>query len=194
MRTGEISAHITVCLSDNSAASHELKNLLGVLRLAVSYDQIDCSNLASIEQVVRRIIEIQTAVRRNPKHPTFDSFDYNTRGSVDEVGGDRAPGYGEWMAEQQRIEAKSLKSTREWREEQASEGRRTAKGATGKDDRDDEEDESKRKKNKKKKKKKDGGTGGGAAASTWVVLSAALDPTINGQQKSGTLLLRRITT
>ena len=152
-------------LSDNSAAAHELKNLLGVLRLAVSYDQIDCSNLASIEQVVRRIIEIQTAVRRNPKHPTFDSFDYNTRGTVDEVGGARAPGYGEWMAEQQRIEAKALKSTREWREEQATERRRTAKGATGKDDSDDDDDEAKRKKNKKKKKK-DGGAAGGAAAST----------------------------
>lgn len=120
--------------------------------------------MALIEQVVRRIIEIQTAVRRNPKHPTFDSFDYNTRGTVDEVGGARAPGYGEWMAEQQRIEAKALKSTGEWREERATERRRTAKGATGKDDSDDDDDEAKRKKNKEKKK--DGGAAGGAAAST----------------------------
>eukprot|EP00435_Cladocopium_sp_Y103_P018992 s1272_g4.t1 len=114
-------------LSENSAASHEYKNLLGILKLAVSYDQVDCSNLASIEQVVRRILEIQVAVRRNPKHPTFDSFDYNTRGVVDEVGGARAAGYAEWMAEQQKAEAKALKSTREWRQEQATERKKSHK-------------------------------------------------------------------
>ena len=46
--------------------------------------------MAAIEQAVRRILEIQTAVRINPKHPTFDSFDYNTRGTVDPVGGVRS--------------------------------------------------------------------------------------------------------
>ena len=46
-------------LSENSPAAHEYKNLLGILKLAISYDQVDCSNLASIEQVVRRILEIQ---------------------------------------------------------------------------------------------------------------------------------------
>lgn len=151
-------------LSDNSAAAHEYKNLLGILKLAVSYDQLDCSNLASIEQVVRRVIEIQTAVRRNPKHPTFDAFDYNTRGSVDEMGGARAPGYAEWMAEQQRAEAKSLKSTREWREEQAQERRRTGKGTGGRDGSDDDEGGGDGGKRKKKTKKKSGGAGSGAAA------------------------------
>eukprot|EP00435_Cladocopium_sp_Y103_P074179 s45_g47.t1 len=135
-------------LSDNSAAAHEYKNLLSIVRLAISYDQLDCSNLASIEQAVRRILEIQTAVRRNPKHPTFDAFDYNVRGTVDEMGGARAPGYAEWMAEQQRAEAKSLKSTREWRVEQASERRRAQKN--DKDSGDDAGPKGKKKKNKSK--------------------------------------------
>ena len=151
-------------LSDNSAAAHEYKNLLAILKLAVSYDQLDCSNLASIEQVVRRVLEIQTAVRRNPKHPTFDAFDYNTRGSVDEMGGARAPGYAEWMAEQQRAEAKSLKSTREWREEQASERRRAAKSSGDRHDSDDDEIDATGKK-KKKTKKKSGGAPSGATTS-----------------------------
>lgn len=148
-------------LSDNSAAAHEYKNLLSVLKFAISYDQIDCSNLASIEQVIRRILEIQVAVRRNPRHPTFDAFDYNTRGSVDEVGGARAPGYAEWMAEQQKQEAKTLKSTREWREEQATERRRAAKNQT---DKAESDDEAGAEKTKKKKKKKPSGAAGGAAA------------------------------
>ena len=41
---------------------------------ALSYDQLDCGNLASIEQVVRRILEIQTIVRWNPRHPTSDAL------------------------------------------------------------------------------------------------------------------------
>ena len=139
-------------LSDNSAAAHEYKNLIAILKLAISYDQVDCSNLASVEQVVRRLLEIQVAVRRNPKHPTFDAFDYNTRGTVDEVGGARAGGYAEWIAEQQKIEAKTLKSTREWREEQASERRRAGRFNQDKDD-EDEAAPSGGKTNKKKKKK-----------------------------------------
>ena len=148
-------------LAENSAAAHEYKNLLGILKLAVTYDQVDCSNLASIEQVVRRILEIQVAVRRNPKHPTFDTFDYNTRGVVDEVGGARAAGYAEWMAEQQKAEAKSLKSTREWREEQAAERRKAHKGQ----DRGSSDDDGTGKPGGKKKKKKNkGGAPDGAAA------------------------------
>ena len=89
-------------LSDHSAAAHELKNLLQILRLSISYEQLDVSNIAATENVVRRVLEIQIAVRRNPKHPTFDSFDYNTRGSVDEVGGARASGYFEWIRQRRR--------------------------------------------------------------------------------------------
>jgi len=148
-------------LSDNSAAAHEYKNLLSVLRYALSYDQLDVSNLASIEQVTRRILEIQVAVRRNPRHPTFDAFDYAARGSIDEVGGARATTYNEWMAEQQKIEAKTLKSTREWREEQNAERRRANCTHEADDEDDDEADPSKKKKTKKKKK---GGAPSGAAA------------------------------
>lgn len=150
-------------LSDNSAAAHEYKNLIGVLKLAIGYDQVDCSNLASVEQVVRRLLEIQVAVRRNPKHPTFDAFDYNTRGTVDEVGGARASGYNEWIAEQQKIAAKTLKSIREWREEQASERRRARRFQHDKDDDEDaHEPTSTKKKNKKKKR---GGASDAALAS-----------------------------
>lgn len=109
-------------------------------------------------------MEIQVAVRRNPKHPTFDAFDYNTRGSVDEVGGARAAGYAEWMAEQQKAEAKVMKSTREWREEQATERRKAAKNYDKgeSDDADAGGDGAKKRKNKKKK---GGGAQPGAATS-----------------------------
>ena len=148
--------------SDHSASAHELKNLLQILKLSISYDQLDVSNIAAIEQTVRRILEIQIAVRRNPKHPTFDSFDYNTRGTVDEVGGARAAGYFEWMAEQQKAEAKTLKSTREWRQEQEADRRRAHRGEK---DRDSSGEDGEGGKGKKKKKKKKGGAPTGADAS-----------------------------
>lgn len=109
--------------SDNIACTHELKNLLGIVHLAYSYDQMDVSNLASIELAVRRILEIQAAVRRNPRHPQFDSFDSAVAGSTDEGGGARATTYNEWLIEQQKTEVKRLKATREWREEQQSDRR-----------------------------------------------------------------------
>ena len=158
-------------LSDNSAASHEYKNLLNVLRLAIAYDQVDVTNLACIEQVTRRVLEIQTAVRRNPKHPTFDAFDYNLRGTVDEVGGARASGYAEWVADQQKAEAKTLKSTREWREEQAGDRRRSGRN-NDKDDSDDDDTAGAGDKKKKKKSKKGGAAGGAPAA--WSHLDVAL--------------------
>ena len=145
-------------LSDHSAAAHELKNLLQILKIAISCDQLDVSNVAAMEQVVRRVLEIQIAVRRNPKHPTFDSFDYNTRGSVDEIGGARAAGYFEWTAEQQKAEAKTLKSTREWRQEQEADRRRN------KNDKDSSGEDGDGAKTKKKKKKKKGGAPTGAEA------------------------------
>ncbi|CAE8627459.1 unnamed protein product, partial [Polarella glacialis] len=116
-------------LAENSACSHELKNLLGMLRLGLSYDQVDVGNLASFEAVVRRIIEIQHAVRRNPQRPIFDGLDQSTIGAVDSAGGARAAEYGQWLSEQQKSEAKFLKNQREFRDEQAAE--RSSRGGRG---------------------------------------------------------------
>lgn len=47
-------------ISDRSAVYHDLKCLFEVVRLGVTYDQLDVSNLAAMEQVVRRIIQVPT--------------------------------------------------------------------------------------------------------------------------------------
>lgn len=83
---GDLTAYHAAFMRKSGLSDHG-KNLLQILWLSSSYDQLDVSNIAAMEHVVRRVLEIQIAVRRNPKHPTFDSFDCNTRGSVDEVGG-----------------------------------------------------------------------------------------------------------
>jgi hypothetical protein len=100
-----------------------------MVRLGISYDQVDVGNLASFELIVRRILEIQTAIRRNPQHPIFDGLDQTALGSVDEVGGARAVAYGHWLGEQQKAEAKLLRGQREYREEQLND--RKGRGGPG---------------------------------------------------------------
>ena len=111
-------------VAENTACIHELKNLILVLKLGLTYDQLDAPNLAAFEQIARRVMEIQSAVRRNPRHPQFDVMESTATAFVDEVGGARATTYNEWLTEQQRSEGKRLKAAREYREEQAADSRR----------------------------------------------------------------------
>ena len=113
-------------VGENIACVHEMKNLLLVLKLNLGYDQCDYPNLASMEQVGRRILEIQTAIRRNPRHPVFDSMETTATSFVDEIGGARASSYSDWLTEQQRGEAKRMKAVREFREETTADKKQRA--------------------------------------------------------------------
>ena len=93
-------------------------------RLMITYGQVDPTNSAAAEVVVRRVYKIQQATRRNPKHPDFSGLDIGTVGSTDEAGGARVLNYSEWLGAKQKEEAKTLRSQREWRAEQAAERRR----------------------------------------------------------------------
>ncbi|CAE8614739.1 unnamed protein product, partial [Polarella glacialis] len=164
-------------LAENSACSHELKSLLGILRLGLSYDQVDIGNLASFEAAVRRIIEIQHAVRRNPQHPVFDGLDQSTIGSVDSVGGARAAEYGQWLSDQQKSEAKFLKNQREFRDEQAAERKKDSGGGSGRGE--GRGDGQGRGRGKKKEK------GGGPAAAGAVAAVAAGSLGLTGSSGKG---------
>ncbi|CAK0822647.1 unnamed protein product, partial [Prorocentrum cordatum] len=107
-------------VSENSSVAHELWNLVQIVRLGISYDQIDPTNLACIEQAVRRIHEIQQAIRRNPKHPDFTGLDIGTTGSCDEIGGARLHSFDSWLSSKQKEEAKTMEAQRKWREELAN--------------------------------------------------------------------------
>ena len=56
-------------VSESSAVCHSHAILCESLRLFISYDQVDVSNLAGVEQIVRRIIQDERAVRKNSKYP-----------------------------------------------------------------------------------------------------------------------------
>ncbi|CAK0788857.1 unnamed protein product, partial [Prorocentrum cordatum] len=113
-------------VSENSSFSHELRNFVQIVRLAVSYDQVGRTNMAYIEQAVRVIHETQQAIRRNPKHSDFTGLDVGTIGSCDETGGARLHDFSSWLSAKQKGVADAMGAQRKWREEQAAKRRRTS--------------------------------------------------------------------
>ncbi|CAE8674891.1 unnamed protein product [Polarella glacialis] len=138
-------------VNEASAVCHTHRTLAENLRLLVSFDQVDLSNMAGGEQLVRWIIQIETAVERNPKLPDFSGLDIVTGATTSAEGKALAPKFGEWITERMKSRATIWKSQRQYNEERR--GSVKDKGAgKGKDkDRDG------------KKKKKDAG-GAQAAA------------------------------
>ncbi|CAE8612690.1 unnamed protein product, partial [Polarella glacialis] len=138
-------------VNEASAVCHTHRTLAETLRLLVSFDQVDLSNMAGGEQLVRWIIQIETAVERNPKLPDFSGLDIVTGATTSAEGKALAPKFGEWITERMKSRATIWKSQRQYNEERR--GSVKDKGAgKGKDkDRDG------------KKKKKDAG-GAQAAA------------------------------
>ena len=55
----------------HSAVVHEHKCLCEAVRLGFSTDQLDLSNLASFEHIVRRLVVLEIAVARSPHAPDF---------------------------------------------------------------------------------------------------------------------------
>ena len=120
--------HQTSGLSENSAAYHEAKHIMGFIHAGLQVDQVDGSNLLCMERAARRFIEIQSAVKRNPKHPDFMGLGFGTQTTLDESGAIRTGAYHEWLAEQQKVEGRLYKYGREHREELAAEKKRQAGG------------------------------------------------------------------
>ena len=67
-------------VSENFAAFHEGTMLFEFLKAGLMVDQLDGSNCLCLERIVRRFIEIQGVVRRNPKHPDFTGLIHGTAG------------------------------------------------------------------------------------------------------------------
>ena len=76
-----------------------------VLRLFMQFDQLDISNLAGCEYLVRRLLQIEAAVKRNPRQPDFEGLDAILDSSVDTSGAALAPKFMEFVANIQKSQA-----------------------------------------------------------------------------------------
>ena len=118
-------------ISRGSGICRSHRRISESLALMMQWDQIDLCNSASAECLIRFLIAIETAVRRNPRAPDFTLFDEISGQGLDEVGGVALPGYTKWLADVQRDKAQVLKQQRLWSEEQGKWGKADQGGGGG---------------------------------------------------------------
>ena len=63
-------------VSEGGAICHSRAILCESLLLFISYDQVDVRNLAGVEHIVRRIIQDERVVRKNPKHGEYSGLEF----------------------------------------------------------------------------------------------------------------------
>ena len=110
--------------------------LCELLRLAVTVDMLDCTNLACVEHAIRRLVALELAVERNPWHPDYSGLGSLLSGATEEEGRLAVPKFSRAVADRQAQRAQILKQARLLREEKAADGKRRAgrKGGRGKGD------------------------------------------------------------
>ena len=104
---------------------HRLWSL--VLSLGTCFDQYDFANSSAMELAARRLTQIETAVKRNPKFPDYEGLDGMLEASVDSSGVAYAPAFTSWFAEKRRSQATIMKADRQYREELVAQ-RKAGKG------------------------------------------------------------------
>jgi len=103
------------------------------MRFAITYDQLHPLSNAFFELAVRRLVQIQLAVIRNPKHPAFEGLDVVVSAVLDSSGGVALQEFSTRVSEsmdQRTTEAKKLKAERQYREETGKEESRFNKEST----------------------------------------------------------------
>ena len=117
-------------LSPSSGHCRTHRRISEALQLFMQHDLVNGPALDGFELLVRYLIQIETAVSRNPRVPDFADLDAIAGSTVSETGALVLPGYGKFVANVQRDEAFTLKQRRQWHEEQEALARRAAgKGA-----------------------------------------------------------------
>ena len=118
-------------ISEKSAVCRAHRDWANLVHDMLCRDELNLSALVCGETAVRKLCQIEMAVRRNPKQPDFEGLELYTSQVLDETGAVAATGFTNWMSQRQRDEAQILKQGRLLREERAAEGKRSKKGGGG---------------------------------------------------------------
>ncbi|CAK0845014.1 unnamed protein product [Prorocentrum cordatum] len=87
------------------------------LRMMQQFDQLDLFNIAGAEYLVRRLKQLESATRKNPRAPDFEGLDLILDTGVDDTGGMVLPEFDGWVGDQARARAQTMKANRQWQEE-----------------------------------------------------------------------------
>ena len=85
--------------------------------MAISDDMLDVGNLASFEQISRRLVQLELAVEKNPKHPDFSGLNILVDTNVSAGGMARVPKFTKWVTDRHREQAEIYKQRRLFSEE-----------------------------------------------------------------------------
>ena len=112
-------AHGFSGVSQHSPTVFSHRQDLEALRLALHVDNLQASNLACIEQVVRHLLQTEQAVARNPGAPDYSGLSVLTDGVVSSKGAAVTSSFDAWIAEKQKEKGKALQQERFYRDEMA---------------------------------------------------------------------------
>ena len=144
-------------VSSASAIVHEHRSLIEALRLAISRDQVDITNLCSFEHLCRRLLTLEIAVARNPSAPDFTGLEVVAESPITSHGQAYVSSMSTWVTERLKEKAQIQKQSRLFREEFSRNQRKAAE--------DDDQTGEKRWGKKKKKQTAGGGAQGSTAQS-----------------------------
>ena len=119
-------------LNENSAVAHDHKCLVMALHFAVTYDQINAANSAMVEQLVRRLLQHEIAVERDPRHPDYAGLSVMLGQTTTATGGAEVTKFRTWLSSKQNERAQTMKQARLLREERAAVAKAKSKGGKGK--------------------------------------------------------------
>ena len=88
-----------------------------MLRVGLGIDQLDLSNIFVAELAVRRLIQIETAVARNPASPDYTGPELLMEQSVGATGQAVTLTFNNWVASKLKDRANVQKLTRLYKEE-----------------------------------------------------------------------------
>ena len=108
---------LTSGLNPKSSLAIELGHHLFAIWTFSVVDRLDPNQSATVEHIARRVLQIQKAVKRNPKNPDFEGLGEYMKHSADASQTLGAPAFDRHVAEKQKVEGMILKQQRLQREE-----------------------------------------------------------------------------
>ena len=104
-------------ISSYAAALFEHRTLCDCLKNFIQIDQVDPSSLLGTEYMVRRIIQIEPAVNRNPASPDYSGLEVIMESGIGSTGEARAVKFQEWVGALLKDRAQVQKQARLYKEE-----------------------------------------------------------------------------
>lgn len=104
-------------VSQYSMISHDHRIICNVLRASLEIDQINAANSLALELLARRLVQIETAVARNPLAPDFSGLELMLEDPVGAGGEAVTSVFNTWVASKLKEKANVSKQARLYKEE-----------------------------------------------------------------------------